>query len=107
MAFRIETTTRALRTFIVCEGHLDAEAVAAIERGWEAANVAGQDAVITVRRGATADRLAVARLAAFPAERLEVESPFLRLWLEEVRAARARAAESVNEEHRGSRSDTR
>ena len=108
MTFRVETTTRAPRTFIVCEGHLDAEAVAAIERRFAAANGAGLDAVISVRRGVTADRLVVARLAALPAERLEVESPFLRSWLEAVRAARGRAAESDNEERGGSsRSDNR
>jgi hypothetical protein len=107
MAFRVETTTRAPRVFIVCEGHLDVEALAAIERGWAAANVAGLDAVIRVRRGVTADRSVVARLAGYPGERLEVESPFLRSWLEEVRATRARAAESDDEERRGSRSDMR
>jgi hypothetical protein len=107
MMFRVETTTRAPRTLIVCEGHLDTEAVAVIERRWAAANAAGLDAVIRVRPGVTADRRAVARLAAFPVERLEVESPFLRSWLEEVRATRARAAESDNEERRGSGSDMR
>jgi hypothetical protein len=107
MAFRVETTTRAPQVFIVCEGHLDAEAAAAIERGCAAASAAGLDAVIRVRRGVTADRPVVARLAAYPVERLEVESPFLRSWLERVRASRARAAESDNEERRGSRSDMR
>lgn len=107
MTFRVETTTRAPRTFIVCEGHLDGEAVAAIERRWAAADAAGLDAMIKVRRGVTADRSVVARLAAYPVERLEVESPFLRSWLEEVRATRARAAESDDEERRSSRRDMR
>ena len=107
MTFRVETTTRAPRTFIVCEGHLDTEAVAAIDRRWAAAKASGLDAVIRVRRGVTADRPVVARLAAYPVERLEVESPFLRSWLEEVRATRAPAADSDNEEPRGSRSDMR
>jgi hypothetical protein len=89
----------------VCEGHLDTEAVGAIERGWAAADAAGLDVVIRVCRGATADRPVVARLAQYPGERLEVESPFLRAWLDELRAARAQARESGNEGRTRSRSD--
>jgi len=107
MAFRVETATRAPHLEIVCQGHLDAEAVAAIERGWAVAEAAGLDPVVRVCRGTTADRLAVTRLGAYPAERLEVESPFLRSWLEEARALRARASESGSEERAGSGSERR
>ena len=50
---------------------------------------------------------AVARLAAYPVERLEVESPFLRSWLEEVRAMRRRVSASGSEERTGSGSERR
>ncbi len=78
----------------MCEGHLDAEAIAAIQRAVAAVEAACQHAVIRVCRGATADRSVVARLAGYAAERLEVESPFLRSWLEEVRGTSAQAVES-------------
>ena len=107
MTFRVETTTGAPRVFIACEGHLDAEAVAAIERGWAAAQAAGLHAVIKVCRGATADRPVVARLAGYPVERLEVESPFLRSWLEELRAGGVRKVESGSEERIRSGGETR
>lgn len=107
MAFRVETTTRAPQVLIVCQGHLDAEAVTAIERGWAMAKAAGLDPVITVCRGVTVDRSAVERLAAYPVERLEVESPFLRSWLEEVRAMRRRVSASGSEERTGSGSERR
>jgi hypothetical protein len=60
-----------------------------------------------VSRDVTADRPAVTRLAAYPVERLEVESLFLRSWLEEVRAMCARVSESGSEERTGSRSERR
>ena len=63
MTFRVDTAPRGPQIFINCEGHLDAEAFAAIERGWVAAEAAGLRAVIRVCRGATADRAIVARLA--------------------------------------------
>ena len=107
MAFRIETASRAPQVHIVCQGHLDADALAAIERGWAAADAAGLSAVIRVCRGVTADRLVVACLAGYPVERLEVEPPFLRSWLEELRAVRARAVKSGSKERRGSGSDMR
>jgi len=94
MTFRVDTTSCGPQVLIVCEGHLDAEAIAAVERGWAAAEAAGLRAVIRVCRGATADRPVVVRLAGYPGERLEVESPFLRSWLEELRAGGARTAES-------------
>lgn len=90
MSFRVVTTATGTQIFIVCEGHLDAEAIAAIERALATAEAAGQRAVIRVCRGATADRPVVARLAGYPVQCLEVESPFLRSWLEELRADRAR-----------------
>jgi hypothetical protein len=105
MAFRVETTTRAPQVHIVCQGHLDAEAVTAIERAWAVAVAAGLDPVIRVCRGVTVDRPAVARLAAYPVERLELESPFLRSWLEEVRAMRTRASAIGSEERTGSGSE--
>ena len=107
MTFRVETTTAEPEVLIVCQGHLDADAAAAIECGWAAAGAAGLHATIRVCRGATADRLVVARLAGYPVERLEVESPFLRSWLEELRATRARAAESGSKERAGSGSEQR
>lgn len=107
MAFRIETASRAPQVHIVCQGHLDAGALAAIERGWAAVEAAGLSAVIRVCRGATADRTVVACLAGYPVERLEVEPPFLRSWLEELRAARARAVKSGSKERTGSGSDMR
>ncbi len=107
MAFRVETTTRAPQVHIVCQGHLDAEAVTAIERAWAMAKAAGLDPVIKVCRGVTVDRSAVACLAAHPVERLEVESPFLRSWLEEVRAMRRRVSTSGSEERTVSGSERR
>ncbi len=97
MAFRVETTTGARQVLIACEGHLDADAVAAIEHGCAAAEAGGLRVVIRVCRGATADRLVMARLGCIPVEQLEVEPPFLRSWLETLRATRARAAESGGE----------
>ncbi len=88
MSFRVETVRRDLQVLVICEGHLDAEAITAIQHALEAARGAGLQAVIRVRRDATADRTVVARLAGYPVERLEVESPFLRSWLEALRAAR-------------------
>ncbi len=105
MSFRVEITSRGTQIFIVCEGHLDAEAMAAIERGWTAARCGGARAVIRLCRGATADRAVVAHLAHYPGDRLEVESPFLRSWLEELRASRARTAESGHAEHECSGSE--
>ncbi len=107
MTFRVETTAGTPQVLIVCQGHLDAEALAAIERGWAAAQAAGLKAVIRVCRGATADRPVVARLAGYADESLEVESPFLRSWLDELRATRAREAESGSEERAGSGSGLR
>ncbi len=107
MAFRVETATRARHLEIICQGHLDAEAVAAIERGWAVAAATGLDPVIRLCRGTTADRPAVTRLAAYPVERLEVESPFLRAWLEEVRALGARVSESGSWERTSSGSERR
>ncbi len=104
MAFRVETTTAARQVLIACEGHLDADAVAAIEHGCAAAEAGGLRVVIRVCRGATADRTVMARLGCIPVEQLEVESPFLRSWLETLRATRARAAES-GEERAGSGSE--
>ncbi len=97
MAFRVETTTGARQVLIACEGHLDADAVVAIEHGCAAAEAVGLRAVVRVCRGATADRSVMARLGCIPVDQLEVESPFLRSWLESLRAARARAAESSGE----------
>ncbi len=99
MSFRVETTSHGIRIVIVCEGHLDAAAIAAIEHALAVAEAAGQRALIKVCRGATADRPVVARLAGYPVERLEVESPFLRSWLEEVRTGDARTAGSGGQEH--------
>ncbi len=105
MSFRVESLTNGTRTLMRCEGYLDAEAMASIEREWAAAQARGGDAVIRVCRGATADRAVLARLAAYPADRLEVESPFLRAWLNDLRASRARVGESDNEERAGSGSE--
>ena len=88
---------RDLQVLVVCEGHLDAEAVTAIQHAQQAARGAGLQAVIRVCRGATADRPVVALLAGYPVEQLEVESPFLRSWLDELRALRAPAAETGTE----------
>jgi len=107
MTFRVDTKARGPQVLIACEGHLDAEALDAIEHGWSAAEAAGRRAVIRVCRGATADRSVVARLACYAVERLEVESPFLRSWLEELRATRAREAASGGEERAGSGSEQR
>ena len=107
MTFRIDTASRAPQVHIFCQGHLDADALAAIERGWAAAEAAGLNAVIRVCRGATADRPVVACLAGYPVERLEVESPFLRSWLEELRVVRGRAVKSGSKERTGSGSDMR
>ncbi len=107
MSFRVEIMRREPGLLIVCEGHLDVEAFAAIQDALEAAGEAGLQAVVKVCRGATADRPVVARLAGYPLERLEVESPFLRSWLEELRATRARAAECGSGERAGSRSELR
>jgi hypothetical protein len=63
--------------------------MAAIEHGWTVAEAAGLQAVIRLCTGATADRPVVARLSEYPGESLEVESPFLRSWLENVRGRRA------------------
>ncbi len=93
MSFRVETTTHGSRVLIVCEGHLDADAMLAIERARAAAEAAGLQVLIRLCRSATADRAVVAHLATVPGEWLEVESPFLRSWLEEVR--NSRGAESV------------
>ncbi len=98
MSFRVETTSCGTRVLIVCEGHLDAEAIAAIQRAVAAVEAAGQVVVIRVCRGATADRPVVACLATYAVDRLEVESPFLRSWLEEARGARAQAVDSGNVE---------
>ncbi len=107
MSFRVEITSCGTRICVVCEGHLDAEAMGAIERGWTNAQAGGARPFIRVCRGATADRTVVAHLAGYPGDRLEVESPFLRSWLEDLRASRARAAESGNEERAGSGSEMR
>ncbi len=103
--FRVDIATCPPRVYIVCQGHLDADAVAAIERGRAVAETTGLDVVIRVCRGATADRPVVARLAGYPAERLEVDSPFLRSWLEELRAVLARAGEFGSKEPTSSGSD--
>ncbi len=89
MSFRVETATRGRQVLITCEGHLDADAMAAIEHGWTSAEAAGVQAVVRLCAGATADRPVVVRLSEYPGERLEVESPFLRSWLENVRGRRA------------------
>ncbi len=98
MSFRVDTTSCGPRLMVVCEGHLDAEAIAAIARAVATAETSGKNTVIRVCRGATADRPVVAQLAGYPIERLEVESPFLRSWLEELRAERTRTAESGRQE---------
>ncbi len=94
MSFRVQTMKRDLQVLVVCEGHLDAQAITAIQHALEAAQGAGLQAVVRVCRGATADRPAVACLAGYPVDRLEVESPFLRSWLAELRALRVGAADS-------------
>ncbi len=105
MAFKVETTKGHPHFLIACQGHLDSEAMAAVERELAAAEAAGLRAVIRVCRGASADRTVVARLAGYPVERLEVESPFLRSWLEELRATCAQEATSSSGEHIGSGSE--
>ncbi len=105
MAFKVETTKGHPQVLIACQGHLDTEAMAAIERELAAVEAAGVRAVIRVCRGASADRSVVARLAGYPVERLEVESPFLRSWLEELRTTGAQEAKSGSGEHMGSGSE--
>lgn len=89
MSFRVETMTSGSEAVIWCEGHIDADAIGAIDHAWTAACSAGLRPLIKVCRSATADRAVMPRLAGYAPDILDVESPFLRSWVDELRAARA------------------
>jgi hypothetical protein len=86
MAFRVWTVVDAARTVVVCEGHLDADALTAIEHAWQSARSRGGDASIRVSRGTTVDHAVVERLARYAVDEIDAESPFLRSWIDEFRA---------------------
>jgi hypothetical protein len=92
MAFRVWTVIDDSRTVVVCEGHLDAEAMTAIEHACESARSRGVTATIRVSRGTTVDHSIVSRLALYPADQIQAESPFLRSWIEESRTQEGRHA---------------
>jgi hypothetical protein len=85
MAFRIWTTNQSSQTVVACEGHLDDEAMASIERTLAEARRVDADTHLRLTRGTTADRAVVARLARYAPDQLQVDSPFLRLWIDEWR----------------------
>ena len=88
MAFRVWNTTQESATVVAFEGHLDEEAMAAIERALSEARRMDTAAHLRLTRGTTAERAVVARLAAYDPGQLQVESPFLRAWIDEWRDTR-------------------
>ena len=85
MAFRIWITNQSSQTLVTCEGHLDDEAMASLERTLTDARRADADTHLRLTRGTTADRAVVARLARYAPDQLQVDSPFLRSWIDEWR----------------------
>ncbi len=88
MAFRVWSTNQDSLVVIACEGHLDDEAMAAVERALQEARRTDAAAHLRLTRGTTAERGVIGRLAGYDPAKLLVESPFLRAWIEEWRNTR-------------------
>jgi hypothetical protein len=88
MAFRVWSTNQDSFVVVACEGHLDDDAMTAVERALHEARRIDTGALLRLTRGTTAERNAVARLAGYDPGLLQVDSPFLRAWIAEWRNTR-------------------
>jgi hypothetical protein len=88
MAFRVWSTNQNSLIVIACEGHLNDEAMAAVERALQEARRTDAAAHLRLTRDTTAERGVIGRLAGYKPEQLQVDSPFLRAWIEEWRNTR-------------------